>query len=62
MTNKASKTNELAKKQTSANVEEEENGGGDRNRTCDILNANQVLYQLSYAPTLWRFPFSPTLR
>ena len=28
-----------------------ESGGGDRNRTCDILNANQVLYQLSYAPT-----------
>jgi len=26
-------------------------GGGDRNRTRDILNANQVLYQLSYAPT-----------
>ena len=25
-------------------------GGGDRNRTRDILNANQVLYQLSYAP------------
>lgn len=29
----------------------ERSGGGDRNRTCDILNANQVLYQLSYAPT-----------
>ena len=26
-------------------------GGGDRSRTRDILNANQVLYQLSYAPT-----------
>ncbi len=26
------------------------NGGDDRNRTCDILNANQVLYQLSYIP------------
>ena len=25
-------------------------GGGDRNRTDDRLVANQVLYQLSYAP------------
>ena len=29
----------------------EENGGDDRNRTCDPLNANQVLSQLSYIPT-----------
>ena len=27
-----------------------ENGGDDRNRTCDPLNANQVLSQLSYIP------------
>ena len=27
------------------------NGGDDRNRTCDPLNANQVLSQLSYIPT-----------
>lgn len=27
------------------------NGGGDRSRTRDPLDANQVLYQLSYAPT-----------
>ena len=26
------------------------NGGADRNRTCDPLNANQVLCQLSYSP------------
>ncbi len=26
-------------------------GGGDRNRTRDILLAKQALYQLSYAPT-----------
>ncbi len=26
------------------------NGGGDRNRTRDILLAKQALYQLSYAP------------
>jgi hypothetical protein len=26
-------------------------GGDDRNRTCDPLNANQVLSQLSYIPT-----------
>ena len=25
-------------------------GGDDRNRTCDPLNANQVLSQLSYIP------------
>lgn len=25
-------------------------GGGNRDRTCDLLNANQMLYQLSYAP------------
>ena len=28
-----------------------ENGGDDRNRTCDILLAKQTLYQLSYIPT-----------
>ena len=27
-------------------------GGDDRNRTCDPLNANQVLSQLSYIPTI----------
>ncbi len=26
------------------------NGGGERDRTDDLLNANQVLSQLSYAP------------
>ena len=26
-------------------------GGGDRDRTCDLLNANQMLSQLSYTPT-----------
>ena len=25
-------------------------GGADRDRTCDLLNANQMLSQLSYAP------------
>ena len=35
-----------------------ESGGGDRNRTRDILNANQVLYQLSYAPTSGRRLYS----
>ena len=30
------------------------NGGDDRNRTCDPLNANQVLSQLSYIPTYLR--------
>ena len=28
-------------------------GGDDRNRTCDPLNANQVLSQLSYIPKKW---------
>ena len=27
-------------------------GGADRNRTCDLLIANETLYQLSYDPTL----------
>ena len=26
------------------------NGGGNRGRTCDLLNANQALSQLSYTP------------
>ena len=25
-------------------------GGADRDRTCDLLNANQMLSQLSYSP------------
>ena len=28
-------------------------GGDDRSRTCDPLNANQVLSQLSYIPKYW---------
>jgi hypothetical protein len=30
-------------------------GGADRDRTCDLLNANQALSQLSYSPkkNLW---------
>jgi hypothetical protein len=28
------------------------NGGANRNRTCDLLIANETLYQLSYDPTL----------
>lgn len=32
-------------------VSDWENGGGERNRTDDILLAKQMLYQLSYAPT-----------
>ena len=27
------------------------NGGADRDRTCDLLIANETLYQLSYDPT-----------
>jgi hypothetical protein len=27
-----------------------EDGGADRNRTCDLLIANETLYQLSYDP------------
>ena len=30
-------------------------GGADRNRTCDLLIANETLYQLSYDP----IPFQP---
>ena len=30
----------------------EENGGADRDRTDDLLNAIQALSQLSYSPTL----------
>ena len=28
-------------------------GGGDRDRTCDILRARQTLSQLSYTPDKW---------
>ena len=28
----------------------EEDGGADKDRTCDLLNAIQALYQLSYDP------------
>ncbi len=31
-------------------IRQKENGGDDRNRTCDILLAKQTLYQLSYIP------------
>ena len=27
-----------------------DDGGADRNRTCDLLIANETLYQLSYDP------------
>ena len=27
-------------------------GGADRDRTCDLLNANQMLSQLSYSPNI----------
>lgn len=27
---------------------------GDRTRTCDLMVPNHALYQLSYAPILWR--------
>ena len=30
----------------------EKSGGDDRSRTCDFLNANQALCQLSYIPRL----------
>jgi hypothetical protein len=34
-------------------------GGDDRSRTCDFLNANQALCQLSYIPTsIWDFRFA----
>ena len=32
-------------------------GGGNRDRTCDLLNANQTLSQLSYAPKRRERPF-----
>ena len=45
---------ELAREVTLAwpSITEEQGGGGDRIRTDDRLVANQVLYQLSYAP-IW---------
>ena len=30
-----------------------ENGGGERDRTDDLVNANHALSQLSYTPMLW---------
>ena len=32
------------------------NGGADRDRTDDLLNANQALFQLSYGPVKWLSP------
>ena len=29
---------------------EQKDGGADKDRTCDLLNAIQALYQLSYDP------------
>jgi hypothetical protein len=34
-----------------------QNGGGERDRTDDLLNANQALSQLSYTPVLKAFVF-----
>ena len=31
-------------------------GGADRDRTDDLLNANQALFQLSYGPLKWLGP------
>jgi hypothetical protein len=33
-------------------LDDSKHGGDDKDRTCDILNANQVLSQLSYIPTI----------
>ena len=33
-----------------------QNGGADRDRTDDLLNANQALFQLSYGPLTWLGP------
>ena len=39
------------------------NGGAERVRTDDLLNANQPLFQLSYGPfSFQRVPVSSTLR
>ncbi len=44
------------------------NGGADRNRTCDLLIANETLYQLSYDPapsnakTDWFRSFNVTIQ
>ncbi len=41
------------------------NGGATRDRTADLLNANQALSQLSYSPIYWvlllvtTFPVKP---
>ena len=34
-----------------------QDGGADRNRTCDLLIANETLYQLSYDPA----PITPKI-
>ena len=31
----------------------QKDGGADKDRTCDLLNAIQALYQLSYDPNQW---------
>ena len=37
-------------KRSRAEYHREWNGGADRDRTCDLLIANETLYQLSYDP------------
>ena len=34
-------------------------GGADRDRTDDLLNANQALFQLSYGPSVKMRPIDP---
>jgi hypothetical protein len=40
----------LANQPSKSNIRNLKIGGGNRDRTCDLLNANQALSQLSYAP------------
>lgn len=39
-----------------------ETGGADRSRTCDLLIANETLYQLSYDPAPSGMEFGKGLR
>ena len=39
-----------------------ESGGAMRDRTADLLNANQALSQLSYSPIEWSLPFHFTMK
>ena len=48
------KTIHICESTSIPNFQKTKTCGADRDRTCDLLNANQVLSQLSYSPIKWQ--------